>query len=192
LDRGRDALGRRDAVLVRAAAPRVEHAHAFLFLRQVDKLKIGRERLEDPARLGQRQAVGQRKELIHRLSVRGRLTLRPLAFAPAGLCQAAHSFDPLEERPAFLFDDGFAEQISEQVDVLAQAFLGFGHDVRLPQFRQVSFLACLVQLGPLAGQIEARDLDGRRAGGLDDQQAERAEDFLGGEVAVPVAVDRNL
>ena len=55
---------------------------------------------------------------------------RPVA-AAVGLREPAHVLDEVEERAALLLDDRLAEQVAEQVHLLAQAVALGGHGARV-------------------------------------------------------------
>jgi hypothetical protein len=93
--------------LVRAAA---QHAHAFALFGQVDEGEVGGERLDDPARLGQRQRLDAGEQAGPGAGVT----------AAVRLGQAAHVFDEVVERPTLLLDDRLAQKIAQQVDLLGK------------------------------------------------------------------------
>ena len=112
-----DRLPHRGAGLVRLARAAPQHAHALLLLGEVHELEVGRERLDDAARLGQGQRLDAAQQALARRLVAGAVRLR----------EAAHLLDEVEERLALLLDDRAAEDVAEPVDLLAEPVARLGH-----------------------------------------------------------------
>ena len=101
--------------------PPAQHPHPLLLLGEVDELEVGGEGLDDAPRLGEGQRLHPLEEA---------LAGRPVAGA-VGLGEAAHVLDEVEEGAALLLDDGLAEQVAEEVHLLAQPVAVGGHEARV-------------------------------------------------------------
>ena len=84
--------------------------HALLLLGEVHELEVRGERLHHAARVGEGQGLDALEEALPRGRVAGAM----------GLGQGPHRLHEVEEGRPFLLDDGLAEEVAEQVDLLAQ------------------------------------------------------------------------
>ena len=124
LDEGRaHRLGHRRATRVFLVLTAVQHPHPLLLLGQIHELEVRGKRLHYAARVRQRQRAHLRQQAFSGSRVSG-----PVRFG-----QGPHVFDQRKQRRPFLLDDGLAEQIAQQVDLLAQRIaVGHGRSVRCP------------------------------------------------------------
>ncbi len=120
-DRGRDRLRRGAAPGVGLALAATKHPHPLLLLGEVDELEVGGEGLHDAPRLGERQRLDPPQETLAGRTVAGAV----------GLGEAAHVLHEVEEPAALLLDDGLAEQVAQEVHLLAQPVALGGHESRV-------------------------------------------------------------
>jgi hypothetical protein len=94
-----------------------EDAHPLLLLGQVDELEVAGEGLHHDLRLveGHLQRPGQQT------------LARVRAPRAVGLGQGPDLLHEVEERPSFLLDDRLAEEVPEEVDLLAQRIADLAH-----------------------------------------------------------------
>jgi len=107
---GRDRLVHRPPLRARLASPPPHHPDPLLLLRQVHELEIRGECLDDAPRFGERQ----RLDPLEEAGSRG-----PVSRA-VGLGEPPHLFDQVEEPPPLLLHHRVAEQIPQEVDLLAE------------------------------------------------------------------------
>jgi hypothetical protein len=95
---------------MRAMRALVKDTNALAFLRKVDELEIRGERLDDAPRICERQGLGETQEGMTRANVAG----------AALLGERTHLLDKVKQGVVLLLDDGFAEQIAEEMDLGAE------------------------------------------------------------------------
>ncbi len=124
---GAHGLGHGRAAGVFVVLPAVQHPHALLLFGQIHELEVRGKGLHHAACIRQRQGahLGQQAFAGRRVATSMRLG------------QGAHVFDQRKQRRPFLFDDGLAEQIAEQVNLLAQR-IAVGHEGSVPCRRPVT------------------------------------------------------
>ena len=102
---------------MRLALAPPQHAHALLLLGEVHELEVRRERLHDAARLGEGQGLDAAQQALARGLVAGAVRLG----------EAAHLLDEVEERLPSCSTIVVAEQVAEQVHLLAEPVALGGH-----------------------------------------------------------------
>ena len=111
---GGERLGHRAPLSLGSRLPLAQHAYALLIFGEIDQLEVGCECLRHDARLRERKRADRGEQLGAGALVAGAMPFR----------ESPNLFDELEQLFAFLFDDRLAEQVAEQVDLVAEPIAG--------------------------------------------------------------------